>query len=71
MQGYIYISDYFYYWGINSTQMPTTTTVTPALFQYRNYLMGFNQIHKFQNINIIIYIKIYLNYKILILFGIE
>jgi hypothetical protein len=45
MQGYKYISDYFYYWGVNSTQRATTTTVTSSSFQYRNYLMGFNQIN--------------------------
>jgi hypothetical protein len=46
MQGYTYINDNFYYWGVNSTQMETKlTNFDPFSFKYRNFLMGFNQIH--------------------------
>lgn len=46
MQGYVNIIDSFYFWGVNSSQMPTNTTLRPApVAQYRNFLMGLTHIN--------------------------
>ena len=37
--------DLFSFWGVNSTQMITTTSLTNSSFSYRNYLMGFNSLN--------------------------
>lgn len=45
MQGYINIIDSFHFEGVNSTQLPTITTLRPApVAQYRNFLMGLTHI---------------------------
>lgn len=56
-KGFVSFFDLIYVWGANSTQLPSTSTITSGNFQYRNYLMGLNQINiatTTQNVDIVL-----------------